>query len=144
LSLKPRQSFKAEVGQPDLLFFDGSHEVFHRIVATFIADRLEAIEDPAGPIVVLVELVLDDPNEGGQDGVAAWSAAVFGEALLLDILLDGVAVQSQALSMEYNRPHEPQTDEPCGVRYAIPPGVEAEVLQVDLERRDPKCSKGVA
>jgi hypothetical protein len=48
-----------------------------------------------------------------------------------------------ALRMEYNRPHEPQTDEPCGVRYAIPLGVGAEVSQVDLERRDPKCSKGV-
>jgi hypothetical protein len=79
-----------------LLLFEGAHEVLHRIVAPFIAHLLEAIEDPAGPIVVLAEPVPDDPNKGGQDGVAAIGSAVFGEALLENVPLDRVAMQSQS------------------------------------------------
>ena len=92
LSLQPRHRLETAVGDPGLLFFEGTHEVLDRVVAAGIADLLEPVEDPAGAVVVLAEPVLDDPHEGGQDGKSSLAAAVLGEALAQDELFDGVAV----------------------------------------------------
>ena len=100
LSLQPRHGLETAVGDPGLLFFEGTHKALDCVVATGIADLLEPIKDPAGPVVVLADPVLDDPHEGGQDGDSAFGAAVLGEALAQDVLLDRVAVKPQTLGDE--------------------------------------------
>ena len=81
LSLPPRHGLETAVGDPDLLFFEGTHKALDRAVAAGIADLFEPIEDPTGGKVVLADPVLDDPHEGGQDEDSAFGAAVLGDLI---------------------------------------------------------------
>ena len=60
LSLQTRFSFKTNISESSLLFFDGADIPFNNLIAAGKTIVLESLKDPGGLVVILVEKVVNN------------------------------------------------------------------------------------
>jgi len=101
LGLPARLRLEAHVGQPRLLLLDRADIVPDDPVGARVAGAPDPLEDPRGPVVVLLQPVPDHRGVGLQDRFPAPGLTVLGEVGTHEMLLDGVAVKAK---LPGNRP----------------------------------------
>src|SRR3990172_5132278 len=60
LGLEPRLRLETDIGQLSLLFFDTGDIMLYRVIAAWVSDLLDPIENPGCLVIILIKVVVDD------------------------------------------------------------------------------------